>query len=411
MVDIQLEGMTISVQIVCGIEQVKKSPLPPYSELVCEFLDEYASMLRKDAEARRYPDVQTFAFWARKSNIQKKKIEFKKRTQSVNYLGRGIVFHVAPSNVPVNCMFTYAFRLLSGNANIVRIPSKAFPQVECMCRILKQCLQREEFQQIYEMTSIVKYEKNKEITDRYSGDCNIRVVWGGDETIHAIRNSELPARSIEITFADRYSFGIIDAKKWKNADVVEKKTIAEGFYNDTYLMDQNACSTPHLICWDVDGLTKEEYTSVQVEFWKTIQRVAVKYDLADIKVSEKYASLCEEVIENKMISKVEKYDNLLYVCDVEVLNQNMVTSLRGKYGLFFQYVLHSIDDIHYFSNEKVQTCAYFGDKQEELLDHIIRNGFCGIDRIVPFGKTLNIDTIWDGYDLVAQMSRIIEISK
>ena len=139
--------------------------------------------------------------------------------------------------------------------------------------------------------------------------------------------------------------------------------------------------------------------------------MAVKYDLADIKVSEKYASLCEEVIENKMISKVEKYDNLLYVCDVEVLNQNMVTSLRGKYGLFFQYVLHSIDDIHYFSNEKVQTCAYFGDKQEELLDHIIRNGFCGIDRIVPFGKTLNIDTIWDGYDLVAQMSRIIEISK
>ena len=84
----------MSIQIVCGVEQVKKSPLRPYSDLICEFLDEFSSELRKDNEARNYPDVQTFAFWARKSNIQKKKQEFERRAQSLSCIGRGIVFHI-----------------------------------------------------------------------------------------------------------------------------------------------------------------------------------------------------------------------------------------------------------------------------------------------------------------------------
>jgi hypothetical protein len=33
----------------------------------------------------------------------------------------------------------------------------------------------------------------------------------------------------------------------------------------------------------------------------------------------------------------------------------------------------------------------------------------GIDRIVPIGKTLDFSLNWDGYDLINQMSRIIEI--
>lgn len=401
----------MSIQIVCGVEQVKKSPLQPYSDLVCEFLDEFSSKLRKDNEARQFPDVQTFAFWARKSNIQKKKQEFESRVQSFSCIGRGIVFHIAPSNVPVNCMFTYAFGLLAGNANIVRIPTKQFPQVECMCRVLEQCLRKAEFQKIYEMTSVVRYERDKEITDMYSKNCNVRVIWGGDETIRDIRASELPPRSTEITFADRYSFGIVDAVKWKNADEKERKTIAEGFYNDTYLMDQNACSTPHLICWELSGMIQEEWETVQESFWEEILKTARKYDLADIKVSEKYTSLCEKVIQDKTVTKIKRYDNLLYVCNVERLDENTITDIRGRYGMFFQYLLQSIEELHVFSNEKVQTCAYYGIDVGQLVEYIKSNSFSGIERIVPFGKTLDIDVIWDGYDLIAQMSRIIAIDK
>ena len=32
----------------------------------------------------------------------------------------------------------------------------------------------------------------------------------------------------------------------------------------------------------------------------------------------------------------------------------------------------------------------------------------GIDRVVPIGKTLDISTIWDGYDIISQLSRYIK---
>lgn len=398
----------MSIQIICGSQQVEKKPLVPYSDIVCDFLDEFSSALRKDTEAKAYPDVLTFAFWARKGNIQKKKQEFLNRQKNRVCIGKGIVFHIAPSNVPVNCMFTYAFGLLAGNSNIVRIPTKTFPQVECMCRVLNQVLENKEFAVIKQMTSIVRYDRAKEITDSYSKMCNMRVIWGGDETIAEIRKSELPPRSTEITFADRYSFGMIDVDKWLNAGDNEKKAIVEGFYNDTFLMDQNACSTPHVILWN----NRNSYTVEQVEnaknvFWNRVNEVAKKYQLADIKVSEKYALLCEQSMRMTEISKVEKYDNLLYICDLSELPIGIMESCRGKYGLFYNYVMEDYDCLDVFDNEKVQTCAYYGDCREEIVEYIVGKGFCGIDRVVSFGKTLDIDTTWDGYDLVSQMSRLI----
>ena len=55
-------------------------------------------------------------------------------------LGKGVVFHIAPSNVPVNFAFSFAAGLLAGNANIVRIPSKDFEQVQIMSYIKKKAL-------------------------------------------------------------------------------------------------------------------------------------------------------------------------------------------------------------------------------------------------------------------------------
>ncbi len=394
----------------CGVRQVKKFPMEPYSELVCDFLDNYSVALRKDSEAKQYPDVITFAFWARKANILKKKQEFLKRHDKQIWIGRGIVFHIAPSNIPINFIFSYAFGLLAGNSNIVRVPSKSFPQVECMCRVLEQVLLQEKYKRIYEMTCIVRYEQDKAITDEFSQKCNVRVIWGGDTTIEAVRESKLPSRSTEITFADRYSFGILNAKRLLESSLEEKQFLAEQFYNDTYLMDQNACSTPHLICWQLDGVSQAEWEMIQEEFWNQVQLSAGKYKLEDIKVSEKYLSLCEEVICNDTIKRVKIYSNLLYVCELSCLDEKAITSVRGKYGLFFQYCLKDeFNELRVFSNEKVQTCAYYGVDVKKLTNDFITNGYSGVDRIVPFGKTLDIDLIWDGYDLITQMSRIIQM--
>ena len=63
----------MNVQYLAGAHEVHNTVLPPYDDLVCEFLDTLAGSLRRDSEAKKYPDVQTFAFWCRKANIQKLK--------------------------------------------------------------------------------------------------------------------------------------------------------------------------------------------------------------------------------------------------------------------------------------------------------------------------------------------------
>ena len=44
-------------------------------------------------------------------------------------------------------------------------------------------------------------------------------------------------------------------------------------------------------------------------------------------------------------------------------------------------------------------------ESQALAEFVINGGLCGIDRIVPIGKTADFSLTWDGYDLILQMSR------
>jgi hypothetical protein len=59
--------------------------------------------------------------------------------------------------------------------------------------------------------ALIKYGHSAE-TNRYlSSIADVRVIWGGDETIREIREFSLKPRATEITFADRYSLAVIDS--------------------------------------------------------------------------------------------------------------------------------------------------------------------------------------------------------
>lgn len=76
---------------------------------------------------KEYFDIATFRFWRRKSALLREKEKY----DDLSFrLGKGIVFHSTPSNVPVNFSFSFASGLLAGNANIVRLPAKDFDQVK-----------------------------------------------------------------------------------------------------------------------------------------------------------------------------------------------------------------------------------------------------------------------------------------
>lgn len=57
-------------------------------------------------------------------------------------------------------------------------------------------------------------------------------------------------------------------------------------------------------------------------------------------------------------------------------------------------------------DKRCQTIAYVGDK--EMLFPLLQTGIKGVDRIVPIGKTMDFDLIWDGYNLFERLTRQID---
>ena len=385
-----------------GDEPLLVRPLPPYSDLACELLAALSAELRNDREAARYPDVIAFAFWCRKGNIERLKADDLGRRGA--RLGLGLVFHITPSNVPVNFAFSFAFGLLAGNANRVRVPSKPFAQVDVICRALSRVLAENRFSELRRASSFVRYEQDDAITGAYSASCNARIIWGGDVAIQSIRKLPIPERGIEIAFADRYSFSVLGAPAI-NALAPEGLTrLAQDFYNDTYLMDQNACSSPHLLVWQGEGKREAK----QRLFSSLAELVARKYELAAVSAVDKYTQLCNDAIDLDGVVGVTRHGN--HVVRVTLARLPEAThELRGRAGYFYELDVDTLDDVARVVNTRYQTLTYFGVDKQQLLDFVIDHRLMGIDRIVPVGTALDIGVIWDGYDVIATLSRVIDV--
>jgi hypothetical protein len=78
-------------------------------------------------------------------------------------------------------------------------------------------------------------------------------------------------------------------------------------------------------------------------------------------------------------------------------------------GVFYECNIENLKNINYVVNRGLQTLTYFGFSKKFLQTFFETNNFNGIDRVVPFGQALNINLIWDGYDLTKILSREIEI--
>ena len=381
-------------------EEIKKfSPLAPYSDEVCNFLSDLSSAIMKDSRYRDFPDVATVAFFARSGNIKR----LKKNFVDNNFrLGKGLAFHITPSNIPVQFIFSYFLGILAGNANIVRVASKNFPQTDFLCEVMNKVLSQPEHKKISEMTAFVRYDRDSDWTKIFSSQCQVRVIWGGDATVQSIRKNPLPPKSIDIVFPDRYSLAIFDESSVESLNGDELQKLAQNFYNDTYLVDQNACSSPHLILWKSSATSEG-----RKKFWSAVRElVKVKYDLPPIKATSKYTTFCQNAMTFSEVGKLSREDNFLYRADLKNIFAG-IENLRGIFGLFYEYDLNSLADLKNIVTEKFQTLTYFGFEPKELTTEVVKNNWLGIDRIVPVGRALDMSTVWDGYDLISQMSRII----
>lgn len=387
--------LTGSAEIVAKLPDIPA--LVPFDERIVDFLNDVSKEVMRDPRGKAYSDVITFGFWIRKGSVLKLKERF---SSEGLHLGKGVAFHIAPSNVPVNFAYSLVSGLLCGNANIVRVPSKEFPQVGIITDAFNKVFTQHKDMKPYILC--VRYDHDKDVNDLFSSIADVRIVWGGDQTIAELRKSPLPPRSGEITFADRYSLAVIDSDSYMLIE--DKARVAKDFYNDTFFSDQNACTSPRVVVW-----TGSQIAEAKKIFWKAeYELVKKKYTFQNIQGVNKLTKAYLIAATELGIKIEEHLDNLIVRVKVSEVTDCLMDYM-GNSGYFYEFDCENILDLVPLVNDKhCQTIAYMGDSKVTL--SLIQAGVKGIDRVVPMGKTMDFDLIWDGYNLPSILTRNIVLA-
>jgi hypothetical protein len=396
-----LPDLSVKIRVGGPLSSMICRPTTPYSPGAISFLSALSRSLLKRRDIRQYPDVASFAYWCRSAHLSRLARDFDSRHKRI---GRGLVLHIAPGNVPVNFAFTLAFGMLSGNANIVRIPEVGHPEIEVLSEAMELLFGDPEHASIAVMNRVVQYARDDGITSTLSAYSSARVLWGGDQTIAHLRTLKTSPRCIDIAFADRYSLALIDSQSILNENDEGINKLVMGFFNDAYLQDQNACSSPHLIIW----LGRQEQTEQAKErFWLALESLLRrKYRISPIHAVNKFIHLCRTADLLPEAQDSTRYSNNIYRVRLKDLPAD-IEHHRGYAGFFYEYTTQDLDCLKTIVGARYQTLSCFGLNRHELAQRIIDLGLTGIDRIVPVGQALDIGVIWDGYDLINTLSRII----
>jgi hypothetical protein len=399
------ELQALPLRVLCGLADPRQSAqapaLPPFDARVTAFLADVSAALLKDPRAKTYPDVMTFAFFCRRANLAALRTESGDLT---GRLGRGMVFHIAPGNVPVNFAYSLVAALLSGNANVVKAPSRDFAQTALLCDTMAKLL-AETHPALLPYVNVVTYPRERqELTEVFSALCDARIVWGGDETIRRVRQAPLAPRAVEVTFADRWSLLVIDAQTVLAMDGAALAAAAQGFYNDTWLLNQNACTAPQLIYWLGEG---EALAAAQARFWAAAHAYAApRYPLDPLTAVDKLTALYRAALTLPGVRLVPMPDNLSMRIRLSELTTE-VTAFHGTGGCFLEYASASLDALAPLLSKKTQTVAVLGVDPLAVRDFVLASGARGVDRVVPLGHTLDFSLVWDGYDLIRTLSRAV----
>jgi hypothetical protein len=380
--------------------------MPAFDSALCTFVEVFSRRLMNSSEARMFPELTALGFWFRKAAIDNLHRQYEQRRDEALLAPRGTVLHFAPANVDTIFVYSWFLSLLTGNRNIARVSRKSSPQTHHLIDILVNLLADSGHEEILRRTVLLQCDADEEITCWLSAMCDVRIIWGSNETVQQIRRSPLPPASIDVAFPTKYSLAVIHAQRLLEASENQKDSWAEAFYNDAYGFDQMACSSPRLVLWLG---TQEQAAAAAVDFWPRVERVLVcrheRFD--DLDYVNKLVAVDALAIETSVRYNPGVSNDLTRLW----LNEPALhIDHHCGAGLFFESAIADLEAIRPLLDRTVQTVSYAGFRKEELRQFVVSGPLCGIDRIVPFGHALDFSPVWDGFDMLRTFMREIALA-
>lgn len=377
----------------------------PFSDRRCESLVNLSQDILQDVQLRNDPASVALAYWLRRANLHRLKEQFEKRLdldKTIMFVPVGRVFHITPANVDTLFVYSWALSFICGNANVVRISSQPDAIVKGLVESINRIMEQDDDLRI--SNKFITYEHDKDVTEAISRWCTHRVIWGGDETAKTIRPLYINPHASERVFASKFSYAVVNSQRFCETDQHELEKIMSNFYNDMYLFDQMACSSPHIVFWIGTYEAMQHALSIfSTNLMKEIKR-------------HQYAASAPQVIKRLNVAfdlacstdiRVD-LQNSGFVSITKIGVQQLERIVCGG-GLLTHVQVDKLQQINEFASEVDQTITHFGLTDAELNQLAMQVGSKGVDRLVPIGQALAFSPNWDGYDLIGDFTRRVTI--
>jgi hypothetical protein len=250
----------------------------------------------------------------------------------------------------------------------------------------------------------VTYGHDDAITSALSAWCAHRVIWGGDETVAAIRPLPLPSHASERVFGSKYSFAVIDAERYLGAPDDERTRVASGFFNDLFWFDQMACSSPQVVFWigqpDAAGNAAADF---EATLQREVERRGFEPTVSSAVHRRTYAFGLAATADVRIVLEHPGFVGV-HVRDRAALDKDVCGG-----GLVRHVPAADLSEVLPFIDEGDQTVTHWGLDAESLRGFAALAGGRGLDRIVPIGEALAFDVVWDGFHLMDDMLRRVRV--
>lgn len=399
----QADGSADALSLVNELRE-RQRDLSVFDERVTDFVAELSRRLRTDPTCATIPALLALAFWIRPANITRLAeawADGRAAEPDVVAVPQGVVFHIPPSNVDTLFVYSWVLSALAGNANVVRLSPDASDNASALLAVVDSVLTQHPA--IAATTAFVSYDRDERVTAELSS-ADMRVIWGGDETVGAIRAIHRAPYTSELAFPDRYSLALLRTEAVGELDEGGMSDLAHRFYNDAYWFDQLGCSSPRLIGWVGPGPVED----VQRRFRRALTAEVERHGTV-VPTSAALAKVVHaaDAAATGAVSRVDWSVNQVTTAQVDDLALLRRDSPGG--GLFYEVVLPEAADIVDFVVRKDQTLTHFGFDRAILGSLVQSLGSRGIDRVVPVGDALTFGRWWDGVDLLAAFTRSVPV--
>jgi hypothetical protein len=374
----------------------------PFSQVRVDAAADFGQRLSRDPSLRGDVAATALAFWLRRGHLEQLSATASHQVPGEVRVPVGRVFHIAPSNVDTLFLYSWVVAFLAGNFNVVRLSRAAG---ELAARLLDHLSATfEDFPKLGAENVFITYGHDDEVTSACSQWCTCRIVWGGSDTVAAIRKVELNPHAVERVFPTKFSYGVFNASSYLAADT---RHVDQNLFGDIVMFDQATCASPHLIAW-IGRQT--EYSAAVEKVARGLSAVAVRrgYEIDASIPLYRLGRAFEYVAKSEGRCEIrDEYPPFLHIREPDSAGLNRVTCGGG---LIRHVRFDTLTQVAELARPEDQTIVHFGFGREELVRFAAAAGARGVDRVVRVGAALAFEPLWDGEDLIHVVTRSVRVS-